>query len=94
MTPIALSFDREQVYLNDEHLTVLAWGGGGTSKIATFLGDCNLPSDESRLNVNRLCEIMRDNNASADVVEMATAHFSTYQTFITNFFAPAQETHV
>ena len=94
LTPIALSFDRDQVYLNDEHLTVLAWGGGGTSKIATFLGDCNLPSQEPRLNIRRLCEIMRNNNATDDVVEMATAQFPRFQTYITNFFEPAQDTSV
>ena len=86
MTPVALTFDSDNVYLNDEHLIVLAWGGGGTSKISDFLGDHNLPNDESGFTIRRMCEVMRDNNADDEVVQMATTTFPHYQTFITNFF--------
>lgn len=92
MTPIALSFDSENVYLSDEHLVVLAWGGGGTSKIANFLEDRSFPNEESRLRVIRMCESMRDNEAGNDVVRIATSTFPRFQTFITNFFGSVGDT--
>ena len=87
MTPVSYSYDKKNVFLKDKGLTVLAWGGGGSSKRVDFLAEQNINyNGPSIRGPTQLCQILRNNGGTRRQFQRARDRFPSNQRCITSFY--------